>query len=71
LSVAVALALGGLEIVLIVVVILVLAALAYTLITRDNRRQVEVDADREQVAERIGLREPVDFDSEFRPPREP
>jgi hypothetical protein len=27
--------------------------------------------EREQVAEQIGLREPIDFLSELRPPREP
>jgi len=30
-----------------------------------------VDEEREQVAAQIGLREPIDFKSELRPPREP
>ena len=71
LTVAVPLALGTVGIVLIVVAVIVLAALAYSLLTRDNPRQLEEDADREQVVEQIGLREPVDFQADLRPPREP
>jgi hypothetical protein len=70
-SIPLPVALGAFGLILAVVVVLVLAALAYMLITRNNPRQVEVDAERERVAEQIGLREPIDFDSEFRPPREP
>jgi hypothetical protein len=40
-------------------------------ITRGNPRQVEVDEEREQIAEQIGLSEPIDFQSDMRPPREP
>ena len=67
-SVVPPLALGTVGIVLIVVVVLVLSALAYSLITRDNPRQLEVDAEREKVAEEIGFRERPDFESELRPP---
>ena len=70
-SIPLPVALGAFGLILAVVGVLVLAALAYMLITRNNPRQVEVDAERERVAEQIGLREPIDFDSEFRPPREP
>ena len=55
----------------IVVVVLALAALVYELLGRGNPRQDEVDAEREQVTEQIGLHEPVDFESDLRPPREP
>jgi hypothetical protein len=64
-------ALGTFGVILAAVVVVVLAALAYMLLTRNNPRQVEVDAERERVSEHIGLREPIDFESEFRPPREP
>jgi hypothetical protein len=70
-TVAVPLALGAVGVILIVVVVLVLAALAYGLITRGNPRQVEVDTEREEVAEQVGLREPIDFESDLRPPRDP
>jgi hypothetical protein len=69
-TVAVPLALGAFGVILIVVVVLALGALAYALITRRNPRQVEVDAEREQVAEQVGLREPIDFEADLRPPRD-
>ena len=65
------LASGVVGVIAIVVVVLPLAALVYELLGRGNRRQDEVDAEREQVAEEIGLREPIDFESDLRPPREP
>jgi hypothetical protein len=71
LTAAVPLAVGTVGIVLIVVAVIVLAALAYSLLTRDNPRQLETDAEREQVVEQIGLREPIDFEADLRPPREP
>jgi hypothetical protein len=43
----------------------------HELLAGANPRQGEVDEEREQVAEQIGLREPIDFQSELRPPREP
>jgi len=43
----------------------------HELLARGNPGQGEVDEEREQVAEQIGLREPIDFLSELRPPREP
>ena len=55
---------------LILLIVVALAGLVYELITRGNPRQVEVDEEREQVAEQIGLSEPIDFQSEMRPPRE-
>ena len=70
-SIPLPVALGAFGLILAVVGVLVLATLAYMLITRNNPRQVEVDAERERAAEQIGLREPIDFDAEFRPPREP
>lgn len=68
---AMPLALGGVSIGLLAVGILVLATLAYTLLTRDNPRQVEEDAEREEVLEQIGLHEHIDFESDLHPPREP
>jgi hypothetical protein len=58
---------GGIGPILLIVV--ALAGLVYELITRGNPRQVEVDEEREQVAEQIGLSEPIDFQSDMRPPR--
>jgi hypothetical protein len=55
----------------IVVVVVALAGLVYELLGRGNPRQDEVDAEREQVTEQIGLHEPVAFESDLRPPREP
>jgi hypothetical protein len=71
LTVAVPLAVGTVGIVVIVVAAILLAALAYSLLTRDNPRQLEEDAEREQVVEQIGLRGPMDFEADLRPPREP
>lgn len=68
---ALGLALTMVSVIVIVVVVLALAALVYELLGRGNPRQDEVDAEREQVAEQIGLREPIDFESDLRPPREP
>jgi hypothetical protein len=56
---------------LILLIVVALAGLVYELITRGNPRQVEVDEERERVAEQIGLSEPIDFQSDMRPPREP
>jgi hypothetical protein len=64
------LALGTVGIILLVVLVFVLAALAYSLLIRDNPRQSKVDAEREEVAEEIGLRERPDFESDLRPPRD-
>ena len=61
----------ALEVGVTVIVVVVLAGLVYELLGRGNPRQDEVDAEREQVAEEIGLREPIDFESDLRPPREP
>ena len=61
-------AVGVVGIVLIVAAVLVLATLAYMLISRDNPRQAEVDAEREQVAEQALLRDHTDFESQFKPP---
>jgi hypothetical protein len=62
------LAVGAVGVILIVVVILLLAAGAYVLLTRNNPRQVAVDAERERVAEQAPLHEAVDFESDLRPP---
>jgi hypothetical protein len=70
-TVAPPLALGPVGIVVIVAVVLVLAAGAYALLGRNNPRQAAIDAERERVAEEFPLGEPVDFQSEFRPPPEP
>jgi hypothetical protein len=59
----------GVGVVLLIVV--TLAGLIYELIRRGNPRQVAVDEEREQVAEQIGLSEPIDFQADMRPPREP
>jgi hypothetical protein len=64
-------AVGVVGIVLIVVAVFVLAAIAYGVLTRGNPRQVEVDAERERVAEDALLRDRPDFESELKPPREP
>jgi hypothetical protein len=64
-----AVAVVGIGLVLLIVV--AFAGLVYELITRGNPRQVEVDEEREQVVEQIGLSEPIDFQSDMRPPREP
>ena len=65
------LAVGVVGIGLILLIVVALAGLVYELITRGNPRQVEVDEERTQVTEQIGLREPIDFQSDMRPPREP
>jgi hypothetical protein len=64
-------ALGTVGIIVIVAVILVLAVGAYALLLRNNPRQAAIDAERERVSEEFPLGEPVDFQSEFRPPPEP
>jgi hypothetical protein len=64
-------ALGVVGIVLIVVAVFALVGVGYALFTRDNPRQAKLDAEREQVAEQVGLREHPDFESELKPPREP
>jgi hypothetical protein len=58
-------------VILVVVIILVIAAVAYALLGRNNPRQAAVDAERERVAEQSILDEPVDFESDLRPPRDP
>jgi hypothetical protein len=65
------LAVGLIGFLLIGAGILVLVSLAYMLIARNNPRQLEVDAARERTIEEVGLKEPMDFDREFRPPRDP
>jgi hypothetical protein len=55
----------------ILLIVIALAGLVYELITRGNPRQVAVDEEREQVTEQLGLSEPIDFQSDMRPPREP
>jgi hypothetical protein len=62
-------AVGVVGIGLILPIVVALAGLVYELITRGNPRQVEVDEEREQVAEQIGLSEPIDVQSDMRPPR--
>ncbi|HEX6713316.1 MAG TPA: hypothetical protein VF066_08020, partial [Thermoleophilaceae bacterium] len=61
----------ALEVGVTVIVVVVLAGGVYALLGRGNPRQDEVDAEREQVAEQIGLHEPIDFEADLRPPREP
>ena len=56
---------------MIVVVVLVLAAGMYALLTRNDPRQAQTDAEREHVAEEFPLGNPVDFQSEFRSPPDP
>src|SRR5512132_3158825 len=70
-TLVVPLALGVVGVGVIVVVVVALAGLVYELLGRGNPRQDEVDAEREQVTEQIWLDEPVDFESDLRPPREP
>jgi hypothetical protein len=70
-TVAPPLALGTVGIIVIVAVVLVLVAGAYALLVRNNPRQAAIDAERERVSEEFPLGEPVDFQSEFRPPPEP
>jgi hypothetical protein len=70
-TVAPPLALGTAGIIVLVVVILVLAAGVYALLTRNDPRQAQIDAEREHVAEEFPLGNPVDFQSEFRPPPDP
>jgi hypothetical protein len=70
-TLVVPLAVGVVGIGLVLLIVVALAGLVYELITRGNPRQVEVDEEREQVAEQIGLSEPIDFQSDMRPPREP
>jgi hypothetical protein len=70
-TLVVPLAVGVVGIGLVLLIVVALAGLVYELITRGNRRQVEVDDEREQIAEQIGLSEPIDFQSDMRPPREP
>jgi hypothetical protein len=70
-TLVVPLAVGVVGIGLILLIVVALAGLVYELITRGNRRQVEVDEEREQIAEQIGLSKPIDFQSDMRPLREP
>jgi hypothetical protein len=57
-------------VIVVVAFLLVIAAGAYVVLTRDNSRQVRVDADRERTEEQLLLHEPADFESDLRPPRE-
>jgi hypothetical protein len=61
---------GWLVLLAAVLLILVLGGL-YSLVRRDNPRQEKVDAEREHMAEEVLLNQPMDFQSEFRAPREP
>ncbi|HEX6712706.1 MAG TPA: hypothetical protein VF066_04945 [Thermoleophilaceae bacterium] len=70
-TVAPPLALGTAGIIVIVVVVLVLAAGAAALLWRNDPREAEIEAERERVAEEFPLGEPVDFQSELRPPPDP
>jgi hypothetical protein len=65
------LALGVVGVGVIVLVVIVLAGLVYELLGRGNPRQAAVDAEREQVTEQIGPRQPIDFESDLHPPRDP
>jgi Na+-transporting methylmalonyl-CoA/oxaloacetate decarboxylase gamma subunit len=65
------LAVGVIGVGLVLLIVIALAGLVYELTTRGNPRQVKVDEEREQVAEQIGFSEPIDFQSDLRPPREP
>lgn len=66
----VALGAGWLVLLAAVLLILVLGGI-YSLVRRDNPRQEKVDAEREHMAEEVLLNQPMDFQSEFRAPREP
>jgi hypothetical protein len=70
-TVVVPLAIGTVGVILLVVAVLVIGALGYGLLTRDNPRQVKVDAERERVVEEMGMREPIDFEADLRPPPDP
>jgi hypothetical protein len=69
-SIVPTIAVGVVGIVLLAVAVVLVATLAYMLITRRNPRQLEVDAEREQVAEQAIMRQHPDFESEFKPPRD-
>jgi hypothetical protein len=66
--VTVPLAIGTVGVIVIVVVVLLLGVIAYSLLIRDNPRQVAVDAEREKVADEALFKEPVDFEADLRPP---
>ena len=70
-TIAPPLALGSAGIIVIVAVLLLLAAGAYVLLTRNDPRQAQIDAERERVAEEFPLGNSVDFQSEFKPPPGP
>jgi hypothetical protein len=70
-TVAPPLALGIAGTIVIVAVVLLLVAGAYALLFRNDPRHAEVDAERERVSEEFPLGNPVDFQSEFRPPPDP
>ena len=69
-TVVVPLAIGTVGVILLVVALLLIAVLGYSLLIRDNPRQVKVDAEREEVVEQFGMRDPIDFEADFRPPRD-
>jgi hypothetical protein len=62
---------GTVGVVLLLAPVLGIGALGYGLLTRDNPPQVEGDAERERVLEQFGMRKPVDFESDLRPPPDP
>ena len=64
------LALGTAGILLIVVALLLIGAAAYAVLWRNDPREAQIEAEREQVAEEFPLGNKPDFDSEFRPPPE-
>ena len=70
-TVAPPLALGAVGTIVIVAVILLIGAGAYTLLWRKDPREAEIEAERERVAEEFPLGNPVDFQSDLRPPPEP
>ncbi|HEX4734783.1 MAG TPA: hypothetical protein VH247_10240 [Thermoleophilaceae bacterium] len=70
-TVAPPLALGTAGIIVIVAVVLLLGAGAYALLWRNDPREAQIEAERERVSEEFPLGEPVDFQSELKPPSDP
>jgi hypothetical protein len=64
------LAIGTVGILLLIAAVLLVATLGYLVLIRDNPRQVKVDAEHERVEEQFGIREPIDFEGDLRPPRD-
>jgi hypothetical protein len=69
-TIAPPLALGTAGIIVIVAVVLLIGAGAYALLWRNDPREAQIEAEREQVAEEFPLGNKTDFDAEFRPPPE-